>query len=144
MTIYEELLEGVAEGKSFSVDFRQNCIRLANNRLVENGKYNGVLIENIDSAQLIPTIEYLFSQYTNSIPNKHSRNKRAYFKAKTADELTEYNLVLGEDRETAQAALEGFVLCAKLSGAFANFPCKGWFWKSENEPDLVILREWIQ
>lgn len=144
MTIYEQFLEGVSEGKKFSVDFKRNNMKLGNKYLIENGNYNGDLLESVEPLEIINTIESLFKKFSNSVPNKHSDKKRSYFKAKPVDDLTEYDLVIGEEREVAQAALEGFVLCAKLAHLIVWPNAKWWFWRSENEPELVILREWIE
>ena len=50
-----------------------------------------------------------------------------------------------ERREVARAKLEGFILCVVLSGKFKWAKEMGsWFWVSKSDPDLVILRQFIE
>lgn len=151
MTIYDELIKRVSEGEKFYIDFGTLTMKVGNTKLINNGTYdeNRYLIyaENIDSLQtLLHIIGELYRHYKTSIPSERSSKKRkCYFKALSAEELTDEQLMHGERREVAQAVLEGFILCMILNGEFVwdeNMMGK-WFWQSNNDPDLVILKQWI-
>ena len=47
-------------------------------------------------------------------------------------------------REEACAALEGFVLCSMLNGTLKWLDEKKWFWQSEVDNDLVLLKCWVE
>ena len=62
------------------------------------------------------------------------------------NELTDEQMVTGERREVTQCKLEGFILCMIILGKFVwdESTMGKWFWQSKNDPDLVILRSWIE
>ena len=51
-----------------------------------------------------------------------------------------------ERREIAQAKLEGYILCMMLENKFVwdEYKMGKWFYQSKEEPDLVILKKWIE
>lgn len=146
MTVYEELIERVSDGSSFHIDFEKKTMKIgrkAINLLEQDRK----LIEYDENNDVVYDIEELYSKYKTSIPSERSDGKRRqYFKALPVDKLTDAQMVYGERREVARAALEGFILCATLSGnlSWEDFGTYGWFWQSQNDTDLVILKSWIQ
>ena len=146
MTVYEELIERVENGESFHIDLEKQTMKIGRksiNLLEQERK----LIEYDESNDVLYDIEELYSKYKYSIPSERSDSKRRqYFKALPADKLTDAQMVYGEKRDVAQAALEGFILCAVLSGhlMWEDFHTDGWFWQSHNDEDLVILKSWIQ
>ena len=60
--------------------------------------------------------------------------------------MTDDRLFIAGRREVEQARLEGFILCSVLNGTLTwDEPTMGkWFWESKKDPDLVILRKWIE
>ena len=146
MTVYEELIERVGDGESFHIDFEKKTMKIGRKsiNIVEQDRK---LIEYDESNDVLYDIEELYSKYKHSIPSERSDSKRRqYFKALPADKLTDAQMVYGERRDVAQAALEGFILCAVLSEhlVWEDFHTDGWFWQSQNDQDLVILKSWIQ
>ena len=94
----------------------------------------------------ISTFEDLYQVYKHSRPSERSENKqRKYFKALKLNELEEDDMLYGDDRELAQLSLELYLLCWILSGTFVwdEDSMGKWFWQSQNDKDLVILRSWI-
>ena len=92
-------------------------------------------------------IRDLYTSYKYSLPSERNDNKRRrYFKALSVDELTDEQLIKADKRETRQAALEGFILCSILTGQLKwDEAIMGkWFYQSVSDPDLVILRSWIE
>ena len=151
MTIYDELIKRVSDGEKFNINFETRTMKVGNTKLIDNGKYdeNRLLIYeyNIYSLQtLLHMIRELYRNYKTSIPSERSSKKRkCYFKALSADELTDEQLMCGERREVAQATLEGFILCMILNGELVwDESIMGkWFWESRSDSDLIILRKWV-
>lgn len=147
MTIYEELIQKVSEGSRFSVDFESKTMKIGKRKIIDNGEYGDRELINIKTDYPLGMIENLYSQYKFSIPSERSETKRkCYFKALSANELTDEELICGQRREVARAALEGFVLCMVLNGILTwdEFTMGKWFWQSNEDQDLVILKKWIE
>ena len=139
MTVYEQLLNAVEKGTPFSVSLEDSSLRVGKHWLIQNGKYDGELIGDFGE-DVLKYIEELYREYKYSVPHQNSKRSR-YFKALKSDYLTMTQLAYGKQREMAQAALEGYVLCMKILGKiqFAD----GWFWQSKADKDLVILKKWL-
>jgi hypothetical protein len=153
MTIYRELVQRVNEGETFYVDFEKRTMKVGKDFLIKDGKYDTTreLYSEYFSIPSLPAvlqmIRQLYELYKHSLPSERSENKRRnYFKALSIDELTDEQLMFAEKREYSQAALEGFVLCTILLGAlyWDNAIMGKWFWQSKDDPDLVLLRSWIE
>ena len=139
MTVYEQLLNAVEKGTPFSVSLEDSSLRVGKHWLIQNGKYDGELIED-SGEDVLKHIEELYREYKYSVPHQNSKRSR-YFKALKSDCLTMTQLAYGKQREMAQAALEGYVLCMKILGKIQFFD--GWFWQSKADKDLVILKKWL-
>jgi hypothetical protein len=147
MTIYEELIERVSNGETFHIDFEQRTMKIGKQKIIDGGKYD-------ESRQLInfkglvfETIGELYKNYKYSLPSERSENKRRkYFKALPVAEISDELLMTAERREVAQAELEGLILCMILMNVFTwdEFTMGKWFWQDKNDPDLIILRQWIE
>ena len=153
MTIYEELIQRVSEGETFHIDFVNRTMKIGKQKIIDNGQYdeNRTLIDDVDdifdTLEVLCSVKYLYSKYKYSLPSERSDNKRQkYFKALSVDELTDEELMSAEMREVAQAKLEGFILCMILMGKFTWLEdiMGRWFYQSKYDPDLVILRSWIE
>ena len=129
---------------------------LSNEKCIENGDWypdadlihiNGIDDEEDETKFCLDIIEELYKNYKYSTPSEKSERykQRNYFKALSPDEMTDEELVNGEDRNVAQAKLEGFILCASLAGYLTWDEKKmgKWFYQGKDK-DLVILREWIE
>lgn len=147
MTIYEELIERVSNGETFNIDFEKRTMKIGKHKVINDGEYDELKqLINFDGYVLI-TIYELYQNYKYSLPSERSDGKRTkYFKALSVDELTDEEMATGERREVAQARLEGFILCMILEGKFVwdELAMGKWFWQASNDPDLVILRSWIE
>lgn len=153
MTIFNELVERVSNGETFHIDFEKRTMKVGNKFLIKNGEYNTsrrlFSMENdsyftIDI--ILQMIDCLYKSYKYSIPSKRSDSKRrVYFKAFPMEEISDEELVM-ERREILQARLEGFILCMILEGRFVWDEKKlgKWFWQSNEDPDLIIIRKWIE
>ena len=66
-------------------------------------------------------------------------HRTSRFKALPESELTDDDMLYGVSREQAEKdlekALQGFAMPADAGS---------WFWQSENDKDLVVLRSWAK
>lgn len=148
MTIYEELVQRVNDGENFYIDFKTQTLKVGKQKLVCCGEYdNSRRLSQATDGDIMSAIEMLYANYKHSMPSERSDRKyRKYFKALSVDELTDAQLACGESRDVAQAKLEGYLLCSVLDGKFVWDEEKmgKWFYQSVNDPDLVILRDWVE
>ena len=152
MSIYSELIERVDNGERFHIDFEKRNMSVGKEYLIKDGEYDTSKelfgIEIYDLYAALHMIGELYKNYKYSLPSERSDSKRRkYFKALTIDELPDEQLIVAGRRESTQAALEGFALCAVLTGQITwdeEIMGGRWFYQSEKDPDLVILRSWIE
>lgn len=156
MTIYEELIQRVSNGETFHIDFEKRTMKIGKQKIIDNGKYDKsrVLIKPLAFTEkygVLATIEELYKNYKYSLPSERSDNKRKkYFKALLVNELSDEQLMVAERREVTQAELEGYIICMVISGQLTwddflkEDQNANWFWQSKSDPDLVILRSWIE
>lgn len=102
--------------------------------------------EDWSEDKVIWAIERRYNDYKHSVPSERSEShRRTYFKALPENELTDEDMMYGQSREFARFELETFVLAMIMCGALTWNPSWGsWFWQSQKDKDLVILREWIE
>lgn len=151
MTIYEELIKRVSEGETFYVNFKNRTLKIGKKFVIADGVYDDsrelITYPCQKEESLLAVIDNLYCNYKYSLPSERSNSKRhKYFKALSVNEMNDMQLITGERREVAQARLEGFILCMIVNGKFVwNEQTMGkWFWQSKTDPDLVILRSWIE
>lgn len=92
----------------------------------------------VDVSNPVEELERLYEEYYASLPSGKDNSK--FFYALPVDELTTEQMVIGERRSEAKKKLECFVfcLCRQMDPWF-----KGWFWKSKQNPNLVVLKDWF-
>lgn len=147
MTIYSELMQRVDSGETFYIDFEKRNMKVGKDFLIKGGEYaEGRVLSCKPTMDVMQIIEELYQTYKHSLPSERSDGKRKkYFKALSIDELTDRQLMTAVRREGAQARLEGFILCMILNGYLKWTEDMGkWFYQSKKDPDLVILRSWIE
>lgn len=148
-SIYAELVRKVSDGKTFYVNFEDRTMKVGHKYLVKKGVYDNerqVMYSTHKSLDdVLNTIEVLYTEYKYSLPSERSDKRRLYFKALDLEEIPDEKLFVADSREVTRARLEGFVLCSILNGDFRWDEEKlgKWFWQSEIEPELVILKDWI-
>jgi hypothetical protein len=153
MPIYYELIRRVESGEAFHIDFAKRIMKVGQEFLIKDGEFNSTRklmdmdgdIHGIDD--VIKHVEELYQFYKFSLPSERSDSKRRkYFKALSIEEMPDDHLFVAGRREVEQARLEGFILCSILTGKFEWDEEKlgKWFYQSKNDPDLVILRNWVE
>jgi len=83
------------------------------------------------------TIEQLYDIYKHSIPSEKTMSRVPRFKALPEGELSDDDMLYGVSREQAERDLE-----AALKGFAMPAGAGSWFWQSDKDKDLVILRSW--
>ncbi len=150
MSIFLKGLERVENGERFHINFEQRTMKIGQDKMIDSGEYDTSQVlydEEIDNPQaLLDVVRRLYVAYKYSLPSERSDKKRKkYFKALSIEELTDEQLIYGARREVAQYKLEAFILCAIIKGDFVwDEEIHGkWFYQDTLEPDLVILKSWI-
>ena len=154
MSIYEELIKRVSDGESFHINFEKRDMKAGNDYLIKDGEFDksktlmNPIFKNSCLEDILQLILQRYRSYKISLPSERSDNKRRkYFKALPMEEITDEQLMVAERREVSQAALEGFVLCMIVSGQLVwdeEIMQGKWFWQSKTDPDLVLLRSWVE
>ena len=147
MSIFLKGLERVENGERFHINFEQRTMKVGQDKMIEGGEYDTSQVLYESPPSLLDTVRGLYIAYKYSLPSERSENKRKkYFKALPIDELTDEQLIYGVRRDIAQYMLEAFILCAIVKGDFVwDEDIHGkWFYQDKIEPDLVILRSWIE
>ena len=151
MSIYREMLERVHNGERFYIDFEKRTMKVGGELIVNSGEYDTSKelyeVKIYSPQSLLGMIKEFYMNYKRSLPSERSDNKRRkYFKALPIEKIPDDKLLIAVRRETAQARLEGFILCAIITDQFKwDEKIMGkWFYQSEKDPDLVLLRSWIE
>lgn len=147
--LYPEVIERIADGARFTVNLQKRSLKLNGKYIIKDGKYDGDL--GVELTDPIQQIEYLYDRYRHSIPSERNDNRRRhYFQALPESQLDDNDMLYGIPREVAAAELEIFILLALMTGALTwetftqNDPKATWFWKSSNEPSLIIFKKWLE
>ena len=144
-TIIGKAMDNVEDGSKFRVDLEKRSLYIDKKCLVKEGVYEGKLTDTEFFS--IAVLENLYYRYKHSRPSERNDSKqRRYFKALKLNELTDDDMLYGDEREVAQFRLESYLLCWILSGLFVwdEESMGKWFWQSQNDKDLVILRSWVE
>lgn len=86
----------------------------------------------------VEMLEAAYEVYKHSVPSEKTMHRTSRFYALPESELSDNDMLYGMPREEAEAALE------MALADFAYPETAGWFWQSENDPDLVVLRSWVE
>lgn len=141
---FEEFLQHVQDGDSFSVDFQKRQLRV-NGELIVNNEPEKFPIDPCGIMNCLKTLDLMYASYKYSLPTEFSEHKRkGYFKALKADQMTDAEMATGENREFARARLEGYILASILNGDLHWEDWMGnWFYQGADK-DFVILKSWIE
>lgn len=146
MGIYQESIKAVENGARFLVDFSTKTLKINKKTIINNGVYDGELGVSLCSEQeCLSQIEGLYIKYKHSQPSERSESKsHKYFKALPESELDDEDMLFGCQRDVAQIALELYVLCQILNGFKWSETMGKWFWQSDADKDLILLKKWIE
>lgn len=156
MSIYKDLIDAADKGKKFKVDLINKSLWIGRKPVITEGKKTDESKEFIEPGDLQcmgwvkplnldpwEWVEFLYQEFKHSVPSEHS-SKRSYFKALPVDELFDDEIAFNIDRNFGIALLEGYILCSSLQGwlkwNFGEF----WYWQSDEDPELVVLRNFVE
>jgi hypothetical protein len=161
MSIYKDLIESVQNGKRFKIDLNKKDLWIGHKQIIDKGviideKYlNEELIEPYDLEDILEyspilneccwnVAECLYDKYQHSSPKKISLGNKPYFKALDIEDLYDYDLAYGLDRNVAQIILEAYILLAPMVNWLVWQNENHWFYQSPEEKEFVVLRDWIR
>lgn len=143
-TIQKEFMERVQNGEPFMIDLEKKTMRVGNIYFIKEGVFNNERELKEETDNLMDILDDLYIMYKYSYPSEaETKRKRNYFKALTADEMTDEEMVTGMDRTVARAALESFVLISSLNGDLKWNPKWGSWYYQGKDKDFILLKKWI-
>lgn len=133
----QELERKVESGARFRISLENRTLHINGKRVdFEDG---------IEPEFSFEKLENLYRRYQHSMPGERDNVRKSYFIALKEEDLDDEDILYGERRQIAKFRLEFYVLCAIVSGALKWDENWGnWFWQSENNKSLVILRSWVE
>lgn len=146
MTIYEYIVEEARQhGTTIHFDLKNHDIRIGKHYILKDGKPTTNTFDGLIEFEGDPyaEIERLYAQFKRSVPNRHEKLNRGYFKALSSDALTMDELINNKPRIEARYELEGFIVLASSAGLIPWNNPKHFFWQSHTDPDCIIYKEWI-
>lgn len=145
--IYQDAVSAVENGQRFRVNLKERSLKIDGKYIIEKGVFVGELgVEPVSREDCLSVIEGLYERYKHSLPSERSESKsQKYFRALSESQLDDDDMMYGEQRDIAQIKLELYVLCQVLNGFTWDSKAMGnWFWQSPADPDLIILKDWIE
>lgn len=139
MKTFESIMAAVISGVPYRVDFEKRTLKIGD-EIVEIDAGNPMSL-----SEVLKQIECLYVIYKHSIPST-TEPSRPYFKALKYDQLSQDDKTYAPNRDVARFELEYFVLKSLLNGSLVwDEPTMGkWFWRSQNDMNLIILRSWVE
>ena len=145
MTCYDILVQIAQNGTDkIHIDLCNKTLKVGKQKIIENGQvvknkiFNNEFVELIDGSF---DIDELYAQYKVSIPSERDCKKH-YFKALSATEMTDAQMVLGMPRLEARVRLEAYVLLASIIGKLKWHNANHWYWVGKDK-DFVVLKKYI-
>lgn len=152
MTLYDYLIrtcQRCAEGdipyEHISIDLNTRTIQIGEQIVLHHGMLSNTLhIHGLICFEGNPyaEIERLYAQYKRSVPSRHERLNKGYFKALSSDALSMQELENNMRRTEARIRLEGFICLASCEGLIPWHIPRHFFWRG-TDPDCIVYRNWI-
>ncbi len=145
-----EIIDKIAAGSKFYVNFSTRSVRVDGKVVVENGDFGEDTYEKEGDFSLegtLATIEELYDEYRYSVPSERSESRRkTYFIALKEKDLDDDDMMYGEQREISRARLETYVLEAISRGwlYWDEEKMGSYYWQSKKHKSLIILRDWVE
>lgn len=146
----EDVRKLVYNGAKFYIDFKKRSLCVNGKYIIRNGEssipFANICPKDYSLPIVLDEIEHRYEVFLHSVPSERSENhRRSYFKALPEEELSDEDMMYGEQREYARFELEFCVLWVIIHGVLTwQQEWGSWFWQSPNFPSLVILRDWIE
>lgn len=137
----KDLIEMIENGSRFKVDLKNKNLSVNGKVIAENGRFaEGIVIDFGSDPPTWERVEELYRDFKYSFPQQ--KQLKSYFKALTADEMTDFELAAGKNRNVCQFMLEVYLLIngEKLKELMNS---DYFFWQSDADKELVVLKEWL-
>jgi len=146
MDILEYTTAQAAKGARISVTFETRTLKAGRRTLIRNGETAHTGLQACTLQKTLETIEALYAAYRHSMPSVMTARHRSRHFPLPEDSSTQGS-IYGEDRNTALARLETYILLSVMNGSLTwDEQTMGgrWFWRSRKEKGLVISRQWTE
>jgi hypothetical protein len=145
MSCYDILVQIAQNGTDkIHIDLCNKTLKVGKQKIIENGQVVKNKIFDNEFTELIDEtldIDELYAQYKVSIPSERDCRKH-YFKALSASEMTDAQMVLGIPRLEARVKLEAYILLASMAGRLKWCNPNHWYWMGKDK-DFIVLRKYM-
>lgn len=145
MTCYDILVQIAQNGTDkIHIDLCNKTLKVGKQKIIESGQVVKSKIFDNDFTELIDgnfDINDLYAQYKVSVPSERDCKKH-YFKALSANEMTDAQMVLGMPRLEARVRLEAYVLLASIVGKIKWANPNHWYWTGKDK-DFIMLKKYV-
>ena len=151
MTLYDVLIKLAANGcDKIKIDLAAKTLMVGKQIIIKDGeliqykikvgddKYEWKSLLTLEQCE---ELDKLYSQYKYSVPSERD-NGRHYFRALSANELSDAQLVYGMNRLEARVRLEAYILLAAIEKLISwTDPSK--FYYQGKDKDFIILKKYL-
>lgn len=149
MSLYDILIQLSIKGyDKIKIDLVTKTLKIGKQTIVENGIAKQYKIKVGDDeyewdklVEKTEDINELYTQYKYSAPSERD-NGRHYFKALSANELTDAQLVYGMNRLEARIRLEAYILLAWMSELIYWTDSSKFYYQGKDK-DFIILKKYL-
>lgn len=151
MTLYDILIELAANNyDKIHIDLVKKNLKVGKKIIIENGNATQHKIkvgddeyewEHILTLEQCRSLDELYADYKCSVPSERDNGKH-YFKALSANELSDAQLVYNMPRLEARVRLEAYILLAWMSGYVHWGRPEQFYWQGKDK-DFVILKKYL-
>ena len=140
----QQIREKISQGFPFTISFENKSLKIGKRTVNLD---DAETTEELTTQEIVSRIESLYQTFKHSVPSELSNsNVSKYFYPLRLEELDTDDLLQGTDRHMARFDLEFFILTCLRKGHLTwqkDIFGEGWFWKSPNDKDLIILKSWF-
>lgn len=145
-SIAEAVRTAIMNGDKVKVDLDRKNLTVGHKMLIKEGELQfgyELGIDKVDTQTALDVIESRYYMYKYSMPCKEHYDWP--FKCLPLEEMSDDEIIYSLNRDEARATLEFEVLALGLNGSIQWDEAKmgTWFWQSQRDKDLVILRNWV-
>lgn len=151
MTLYDILVKLATDSyDKIHIDLVKKNLRVGKKLIIENGDLTQHKIkvgddkydwEHLLTLEQCRSLDELYADYKYSVPSERDNGKH-YFKALSANELSDAQLVCNMPRLEARVRLEAYILLACMAGYIHWDRPEKFYWQGKDK-DFVILRKYL-
>lgn len=149
MTLYDVLIKLATDSyNKIKIDLVAKTIKVGKQIIIENGsivqhkikvgddeyEWDGLIEKKQD-------LDAIYAQYKYSVPSERDCSKH-YFKALSANELSDAQLVCGMNRLEARVRLEAYILLAWMRDLIRWTDTSKFYYQGKDK-DFVILKKYL-